>query len=317
MSTRSEKILIAAALALLVSSVAIAHSDGIYNPTANSIGNFEGIDSNGAAVAPSGLPLDGITTGIKLAISTRKLRTAYAGSAIRVDHGGTQRDIGFVSNVLDTATLATECAGVTCKVVTWYDQSGAAGGPFDHTVVITNAPTIYQSGAVNAINSKPALLFSSAQFLSNTSLSANPVNTLYENAVISWTSGTGGIVGASGAGGLEWRVDGPTMSLLKAQTAGIGTSTLSLTAATGAVVEAQYNSTTGLYSFWLNRAAAGSATLAQALTATTSQIGVGSGISEPFNGSIGEVILYDLGGGIPGASQTSITLNQKAYWGTP
>jgi len=274
----------------------------------------------GSVAAPqavvTGLPLDGITTGIKAAYSTRKLLTAYAGSAIQVQEttGNTTTNIGFVANVLDTATLSTFCSGKTCKAITWYDQSG---GGFDHTIGIGNAPTIFQSGAVNVINSKPALLFSLAQFLSNASLSANPINTLYENAVISWTSGTGGIVGASGSGGMEWRVDGPTISLLKAQTAGIGTSTLSLTAATGAVVEAQYNSSSGAFSFWLNRATAGTGTSAQTLTATTSQIGIGSGISEPFNGSIGEVILYDLVGGIPGASQSSITLNQKAYWGTP
>jgi hypothetical protein len=32
--------------AILVSSIAIAHTDGIYNPGANSVGSFEGIDSN-------------------------------------------------------------------------------------------------------------------------------------------------------------------------------------------------------------------------------------------------------------------------------
>jgi hypothetical protein len=35
--------------AILVSSIAVAHTDGIYNPGANSIGSFEGIDSNKAS----------------------------------------------------------------------------------------------------------------------------------------------------------------------------------------------------------------------------------------------------------------------------
>jgi hypothetical protein len=69
---------------LVGSSIAVAHTDGIYNPGANSVGDTQGIDSNAAVAAVAGLPLDGIATGIKSAYSTRKLLTAYAGSAIRV-----------------------------------------------------------------------------------------------------------------------------------------------------------------------------------------------------------------------------------------
>lgn len=48
MWTRSKKIALTI-IVLAVSSIALAHSDGIYNPAANSIGNFEGIDSNAAS----------------------------------------------------------------------------------------------------------------------------------------------------------------------------------------------------------------------------------------------------------------------------
>jgi hypothetical protein len=51
-------------LALLACSIAVAHTDGIYNPTANSVGSFEGIDSNaGAVVQPTGdvLMVDGVS----------------------------------------------------------------------------------------------------------------------------------------------------------------------------------------------------------------------------------------------------------------
>lgn len=44
-----------ALVVLLISSIAVAHTDGIYNPTANSVGDTQGIDSNGAgAVQPTG-----------------------------------------------------------------------------------------------------------------------------------------------------------------------------------------------------------------------------------------------------------------------
>jgi len=70
--------------------------------------------------------LDGFTAPAA-AYSFRKLRTAYAGSAVKLRRttGGTQ-DIGFVGNDFDTATAATFCAATTCFLDTWYDQSGNA-----------------------------------------------------------------------------------------------------------------------------------------------------------------------------------------------
>jgi hypothetical protein len=38
---------------VVASPIALAHSDGIYNPGANSVGDTQGIDSAGAAAAPS------------------------------------------------------------------------------------------------------------------------------------------------------------------------------------------------------------------------------------------------------------------------
>jgi len=270
----------------------------------------------------SGLMLDGITAGIKACYSTRKILTAYAGSALTVTRlsDTTTQAIGFSSNVLDGAALSAFCSGTTCVVTTWNDQ---CGGGFNHSAPATaNAPILYQTGAINAINTKPALLGvgASSTSLTNGSLAANPVNTLWQSAVLSWTSGDSGITGSTlTAGALEWRVDNAgTLSILKASTASIGTSSSSLTTATGAIVEAQYNSTTGAFSFWVNRTAAGTGTSIQALTAGTSQLMAGRGAgSESFTGSIGEIIEYDLVGGIPGTSQTSIENNQRAYWGTP
>jgi hypothetical protein len=318
--TRNLKTAALAFLALLIVSIALAHSDGIYNPSANNVGNFEGIDSNKASGAAT-LPLDGITTGIKAAYSTRKLLTAYAGNAIQVQEttGNTTSNIGFVANVLDTTTLSTFCSGKTCKVITWYDQSG---GGFNQTqATIANAPIIFQSGAVNAINTKPAVLFvaASSTSLANTSLSANSVNTLFENAVVSINLTNGAVVGPSVNGGLIWRVDstGP-MELLYDATASLVTSSSNVSAATGAVIEVQYNDTSKAYSFFINAASAGSGTgpTLGGLTAATQMLSLNRN-GESLDGSLGEVILYDLVGGIPSGSRTSIEANQKTYWGTP
>lgn len=62
-----------------------------------------------------------------MAYSTRKLRDAYAGSAIRVrrDSDDTEQDIGFNgSNELDTSSLLSFVGAGDGLVVTWYDQSG-------------------------------------------------------------------------------------------------------------------------------------------------------------------------------------------------
>ena len=183
------------------------------------------------------------------------------------------------------------------------------------------APVIFQSGAVTTINGKPAVSFSAAssQFL-NSSLSANPVNTLYQNAVISVNSLTTNmaIAGPSTHTALYFRVD--TSGVLDLENAGIiqiGQSSNTITAATGAVAEAQYNSTTGAFSFFINRVSGGTGTSTQTLSAANLQLGSFNNANETYDGLIGEYIAYDLVGGIPTASQTSIENNQKAYWGTP
>lgn len=279
-----------------------------------------GVGSPPVAVATCCI-LDGITTGIKVAYSTRKLLTAYAGSAIRVENTTTtlQQDIGFVSNTLDTTSLATFCVAATCVVVTWYDQSGNGQNVTQGT--LAQSPTIYQSGSVNTLNSKPALLFvgASNQNLSNGN-SNNPVNTQWQNAVVSLSTAAFGAITGGNSGTFEWRVDQTTgdMEILNANTLSIGTSTSGLSSGVGAVVENQYNSSTGVWSFWLNRAAVGTGTQTTTFgTAVPFNIGSKDGSSESANGSIGEVIIYDLVGGIPGASQTAIENNQKAFWGTP
>jgi hypothetical protein len=315
--------LIALTIALSPIGSAFADGSGIYNPGSNSIGDFQGIDSNAASsVAPS-LPLDGIATGIKAAYSTRRLLTSYAGKSINVKRASdsTTQDIGFVSNVLDTASLATFCSGTTGSVNIWYDQSG---GGNNMTPGAAAGPIIYQSGAVTTINGKPAPLFvaASSTQLGNASLSSNPVNTLYQNAVVQPNNFAGdmAISGPSAVNGLEFRIDNTagTITVNQGFISAIATSSGALTAATGAVAEIQYNSTTGAYGVWINRTSAGSGTAAAVtFAATTLELGIMLPAVDKYDGLMGEYIAYDLVGGIPGASQTSITNNQHTYWGTP
>jgi hypothetical protein len=279
------------------------------------------------AAPPSGLMLDGLTAGIKAAYSTRKLLTAYAGNAMQVerDSDGATQTIGFVANVLDTASIATFCSGTTGRVSIWYDQSGGGNNLIVDTSA-TSLPVIYKSGSATTLNTKPALLFEVTGIgngIYNATLSANPTNTLWQNAVVSvdFSSRPGTIAGGdvgSAAGPLQWRVDQTTgvLRILSGGVASIATSSVGLSSLTGAVVETQYNSSTGAYSFWINNAAQGSGTQAQSLVAGHLEIGQKSG-GEGLVGSLGEYVAYDLVGGIPGGTRSSIAANQKAYWGTP
>jgi hypothetical protein len=98
--------------------------------------------------------------GAAAAYSLRKLRTAYSGSAIRVQRStdNAQTDIGFIADVLDITTLLTFCGVGNGFVRTWYDQSGNnnnaeinPSGP--------QAPKIVISGVLQTQNGKPCLRF--------------------------------------------------------------------------------------------------------------------------------------------------------------
>jgi hypothetical protein len=187
----------------------------------------------------------------------------------------------------------------------------------------TAAPIIYASGAVKTLNSKPAASFSSAnsQYLTS-SVTANPVNTLYVNSVIqvNSTSVANDFCGTSGAGNsFLTRVDvGGNIDVLNAGVTSIGVASNAVTAGVASVVEAEYNSTTGAFGIWIDRVnGAGPTASAQTLNSGNLQLGAYANAAEKYDGFIGEFISYDLVGGIPGASQTSIENNQKAYWGTP
>lgn len=104
-------------------------------------------------------PLTSIATGAATAHSLRKLRCAYAGSAIRVRSsaaGSPTLDIGFTTNGdLDTAALKTFIGANSGFVTTWYDQSGNAR----HALQATTAaqPRIVNNGVIERQGNMPAI----------------------------------------------------------------------------------------------------------------------------------------------------------------
>jgi hypothetical protein len=95
-------------------------------------------------------------TGALAAYSFRKLRTAYAGSAVRIRESGgnTEADIGFTSGGdFNAAAAASHIGGNSGFIVTWYDQSGNGDDLTQSTS--TQQPLYVASG----IGSKPCLDF--------------------------------------------------------------------------------------------------------------------------------------------------------------
>jgi PKD repeat protein len=93
------------------------------------------------------------------AYSLRKLRAAYTGDCIRVRRSSdnAEQNIGFASDVLDTAALLSFVGAGDGFVTTWYDQSGSGRDATQSTGA--NQPQIVSSGSVILDNGKPTLKF--------------------------------------------------------------------------------------------------------------------------------------------------------------
>lgn len=131
-----------------------------------------GLMAQPAAVVTA-LLLDSIAATVKGAFSLRRLRAAYAGPAVRVRRSsdGAEQDVGFASDVLDTAALLAFCgsAGGAAPqpgsgfVAKWYDQSGL--GQDAVQAATGQQPQIVAAGVVSTLGNaaaRPAIVFASA-----------------------------------------------------------------------------------------------------------------------------------------------------------
>jgi hypothetical protein len=111
-------------------------------------------------ITPTAALLLDTYSGAAVGYSLRKLRSAYSGNCIKVRRSSdnAEQDFGFVSNVLDTASLLTFCGAGNGFVTTWYDQSGNANNATQTTAL--NQPQIVSSGALLTANSKPCMSLS-------------------------------------------------------------------------------------------------------------------------------------------------------------
>jgi Concanavalin A-like lectin/glucanases superfamily len=109
------------------------------------------------------------------------------------------------------------------------------------------------------------------------------------------TAALGDFVAGNGSHAMQFRMDASNkLELVCSGIALIGTSTTAFTTATWAQANATYNATGGAFSFRLGRAAAGSGTNAQTITADSVSVCYNAqGTTEFLNGSFAELIIYN------------------------
>ncbi len=97
--------------------------------------------------------LDHVAARPTAAYAFRKLSSAYAGSAIRVQRQSDKafKDIGFGTDCsLDTRDLLAFCEGTDCRLAKWYDQSGYHRDLVPSASDYTQAAFIVTAGALSA-----------------------------------------------------------------------------------------------------------------------------------------------------------------------
>lgn len=133
-----------------------------------------GFDSNGdldtatlKTFVMASNPLSAISAASAAAFSLRKLRCAFAGSAIRIRSsaaGSPTVDVGFTANGdLDTASMKTFVGANNAFVTIWYDQSGNGNNAVQPSA--GNQPEIMVAGKINrqgGSTGQPAIIFSAA-----------------------------------------------------------------------------------------------------------------------------------------------------------
>ncbi len=265
-----------------------------------------GADATLTKSGSSSLLLDGgLATTANRAYSMRKLRTAYAGSAIRVrrSNDDAEANIGFDgSGNLDTAALATHVGANSGFIVTVFDQS--ENGVDATQATTSKQPRIRNSGTTDTKNSLPCPFFVVGD---QTELATGLTSfTAAETAVITAVNLATfdqfrGVIGSTS--------NGDALGLVGSN------GTTSWLESGGALSDTVDVNNTG------SEAAVMSGTLQQvsargtAATFVAANIGDDRANGRHYNGWIGEVIIWP--SQLSVGDRLAVYTDQKTYWGTP
>lgn len=286
-----------------------------------------GLLAGGAAFVGA---LDG-TAGVFAAYSSRRLRAAYTGKAIRVreSSGNTEADIGFTpAGDLDEAALSAHIGANSGFVVTRYDQSGNG---LDLTQATTaNQPRIASSGTIDkSPGGRPwTVLDGTNDFMSRASVAwaGGPMTIFAAVHADSVASSYRRLLtlGNAAAAGVEWLLmtagvssdwlgdDGVVYG--DGSNAGRGPRVVATTPGLSDGAIHQHDLVLSAADVDWSKDG-GSLTERVAVTgdvpAITATLTL-SAASFPFQGKIGELVMI---AGAP--ARAAFRANQKSYWGTP
>ena len=229
------------------------------------------------------------------AYSVRKLRAAYTGNAIRVRRTDlAESDIGFTAtgNLDTTALLAFTGTGALDNgfIATWYDQSGNGINATQSTAL--NQPQIVSAGVVITVNSKPCIQFFSA---SANRLQINLISSSTEVSIISVSRHTptttyNPIIGVGLNNGYALTTQQNKYNLFYRGVADQRTTNDALS--TQALIFAYTKSATNQQLFANDVSYQNITPATMNAPTTSSRIGVYDSVTDPYNGTQQELIVY-------------------------
>jgi hypothetical protein len=298
----------------------VEQASGVYNWTVDRAGTYDiyAVATDGTVkswgkvevVAASGFILDQIVPQPAWAVSLRRLTSAYTGPAasVRRSSDNTTQDIGYIGEALDTAALTAFVGVGNGFTAILYDQIGV-NNAFQSTA--GNQPSIVLSGAVNLLNGKAAINFSSVAqrlFLPSTVSMSHCFTVAKKNAT---NKNLHMLIGAGGGRGLAF---GGVASI---------SANIFFSSVDGNLISTVNDTLPHQISLRLGVAGSGRLRIdgATQITGTTSAalavnaIGVDTAFPNDhvFNGNFSEAILYT--SVLSDANELVIENNQRAYYG--
>jgi hypothetical protein len=253
------------------------------------------LDGGGAFATPAG------------AYSFRKLKSAYAGPAVRLHRVSDSAELdinflgftGFTGAPIDTAAANAHCAATTCTVVTWYDQSGNARD-------MVMATAAFQPAYVaNCLGTLPC-----ARSANTGNIRVATAGNFTPSTVMTLS----GVAKRTGAGVCYVIADG-NLNAIQTDLANTWRLAASANIDSAAAAEGAWHSAVGV----VNGA---SSVLRIDATETTGTL-TGSAVANPIQGAIGasattcdfvEDVIWD-GYALPVTERSALTANQRNFWG--
>jgi hypothetical protein len=295
---------------------------------------------------PDPLLLDALGVTVYQAYSTRLLREAYTGPALKVRRSSdsTTLDIGFNDEgLLDTAALLAFTGAGDGLVTKWYDQSGNAHDMAQNTT--TAQPQLVISGAINTIGpgAQPGLKFGTPRNLrlaapSVASAAASTGYSIAQVETVPVSAASGVLYGESGS------ATNPKWTPIYFNSSSPATQSVVLTDDAGASVSSGYPGSaivasdgraqasivvdpagagvtayrdgvqTGNSATW-NPTSGHTFTMNVATLGGVAASATEGTISSAMVGSIGEHIMFHAG--LTGPQVAALAASQRVYFGTP